>query len=185
MLREDRPTAARRGAGGVSEGSAASMPGEPSRSPEVNSGVAGVPSDLHLQLQLQLHHVAVVVADLDAGMERQRALGFGRGERFVLPEQGVVAATFRVGLGYLELIQPTEPEGAIGRFLAKRGEGLHHVAYRVPDLAAALDGMRRRGIRLIDDAPRRGSHGWRIAFLHPTSCNGVLTELVEDEGRDA
>jgi methylmalonyl-CoA epimerase len=130
-------------------------------------------------LDLSLHHVAVVVPDLDAAITRQEALGFRDGERFDLPEQGVRAATFRVGPGYLELIEPTDPGGAIGRFLAKRGEGLHHVAYRVPDVSAALDRLRSAGARLIDEAPRTGAHGWRIAFVHPESCNGVLTELVE------
>jgi len=130
-------------------------------------------------LDLSLHHVAVVVPDLDAAIARQEALGFRDGERFDLPEQGVRAATFRVGPGYLELIEPTDPGGAIGRFLAKRGEGLHHVAYRVPDVSAALDRLRSAGARLIDEAPRTGAHGWRIAFVHPESCNGVLTELVE------
>ncbi|MDP9365607.1 MAG: methylmalonyl-CoA epimerase [Chloroflexota bacterium] len=130
-------------------------------------------------LDLSLHHVAVVVPDLDAAMARQEALGFGGGERFDLPEHGVRAATFRVGAGYLELIQPTDPDGAIGRFLAKRGEGLHHVAYRVPDLPAALERLRALGVRLIDEAPRTGAHGWRVAFVHPESGNGVLTELVE------
>ena len=130
-------------------------------------------------LNLSLHHVAVVVPDLDAAMARQEALGFRDGERFDLPEHGVRAATFRVGAGYLELIQPTDPGGAIGRFLAKRGEGLHHVAYRVADLPAALERLRARGVRLIDEAPRTGAHGWRVAFVHPESGNGVLTELVE------
>ena len=132
-----------------------------------------------LGLDLALHHVGVVVADLDAALARYAALGFGGGDRFEVPEQRVVAATFRIGLGYLELIQPTDPEGPIARFMAKRGEGLHHVAYRVPDLAAALRRLAAAGVRLIDEAPRQGAHGWRIAFVHPESCHGVLTELVE------
>ena len=130
-------------------------------------------------LDLALHHVAVVVADLDAALARYAALGFDGGDRFALPEQRVLAATFRAGPGYLELIQPTDPEGPIARFLAKHGEGLHHVAYRVPDIAVALRRLRDVGVRLIDEAPRRGAHGWRIAFVHPESCAGVLTELVE------
>ncbi len=130
-------------------------------------------------LDLALHHVAVVVADLDAALAHYAALGFVGGERFALPEQRVLAATFRAGPGFLELIQPTDPEGPIARFLAKRGEGLHHVAYRVPEIEVALRRLRNAGVRLIDETPRRGAHGWRIAFVHPESCGGVLTELVE------
>lgn len=131
---------------------------------------------------LRLHHVAVVVRDLELAIGRQEGLGFRGAERVALPEQGVVAATFASGAGYLEVIQPTDPAGAIGRFLAKRGEGLHHVAYGVPNLATALRGLREAGVRLIDEEPRAGAHGWRIAFVHPEACNGVLTELVELDG---
>lgn len=128
----------------------------------------------------RLHHVAIVVADLDAAMSQYARLGFIDGERFVLPEQAVEVATFRAGSGWIELIRPTDPEGPIARFLAKRGEGMHHVAYAVPELEAALAEQRAAGARLIDEVPRRGAHGWRIAFIHPESCGGVLTELVEE-----
>jgi methylmalonyl-CoA/ethylmalonyl-CoA epimerase len=127
----------------------------------------------------ELHHVAVVVADLDEALERYRTLGFTGGQRFVLPEQAVEVATFRSGGGWIELIRPTDADGPIARYLAKRGEGMHHVAYAVPDIAAALDGLAAAGIRLIDTTPRVGAHGWRIAFIHPEACGGVLTELVQ------
>jgi methylmalonyl-CoA/ethylmalonyl-CoA epimerase len=91
-----------------------------------------------------------------------------------------VAITYHAGPGYIELIQPTDLDGPIAKFMAKRGEGMHHVAYRVSDLQGALEHLAAAGIRLIDTAPRTGAHGWRIAFLHPESCNGVLTELVDD-----
>jgi methylmalonyl-CoA/ethylmalonyl-CoA epimerase len=123
--------------------------------------------------------VALVVADLDAAVERYRALGFTGGERFVIPEQAVDVATFAAGPGWIELIHPTDPDGPIARFLAKRGEGFHHVAYAVPDIERALAALASAGLRLIDTAPRVGAHGWRIAFIHPESCGGVLTELVE------
>jgi methylmalonyl-CoA/ethylmalonyl-CoA epimerase len=126
-----------------------------------------------------LHHVAIVVADLDAVVARYRALGFAGGERFALPEQSVEVVTFRSGPGWIELIKPTDSEGPIARFLAKRGEGMHHVAYAVPDLEAAMAALAAAGVRLIDTTPRTGAHGWRIAFVHPDSCAGVLTELVE------
>ena len=145
------------------------------------NGASDAAPPLPSALRLTLHHVAVVVADLDAALDRYAALGFGDAERFALPQQGVLAATFRAGPGYLELIQPTDPEGAIARFMAKRGEGLHHVAYRVPDLRDALRRLAAGGVRLIDEAPRTGAHGWRIAFVHPESCNGFLTELVETD----
>lgn len=128
----------------------------------------------------ELHHIAVVVADLDEAMARYHQLGFRNGERFLLPEQGVEVATFRSGSGWIELIRPTDPDGPIGRFLAKRGEGMHHVAYAAHDLAAELSRLEAAGIRLIDASPRTGAHGWRIAFIHPESCGGVLTELVQD-----
>ena len=120
------------------------------------------------------------MADLDEALARYHKLGFVGGERFILPEQAVEVATFRSGSGWIELIQPTDPEGPIARYLAKRGEGMHHVAYAVPDLRMALKGLEAAGIRLVDSEPRIGAHGWHIAFLHPESCGGVLTELVQE-----
>lgn len=137
------------------------------------------PSPVHAE-SLGLHHVGIVVADLDAAIGRYRALGFGEPERFAIPEQKVHAAVFAAGPGYVELIQPTDPDGPIARFLAKRGEGMHHLALRVADLPATLTRLTDAGVRLIDTAPRIGTHGWRIAFVHPESCSGVLVELVED-----
>jgi methylmalonyl-CoA/ethylmalonyl-CoA epimerase len=127
-----------------------------------------------------LHHVGVVVADLDAAMTRYAALGFTHGERFIIPEQAVEVATFRSGSGWIELLRPLDPDGPIARFLAKRGESMHHVAYVVPDLAQTLTELQAAGVRLIDSAPRRGAHGWKVAFVHPESCHGVLTEFVEE-----
>ncbi len=129
--------------------------------------------------RLDLHHVGIVVADLDDAATRYAPLGFVAAELIDLPEQAVRVTVFGAGPGVVELIQPTDPDGPIARYLEKRGEGLHHVAYRVDDLAATLDRLAAAGVRLIDHAPRRGLHGWRIAFLHPESCAGVLTELVE------
>jgi methylmalonyl-CoA/ethylmalonyl-CoA epimerase len=126
-----------------------------------------------------LHHVGIVVADIDAASARYEGLGFSGGERFEMTDQGVIAVTFHSGASYIELVQPTDPDGAIARFMTKRGEGMHHVAYRVESVAASLADLASKGVRLIDLTPRRGAHGWRIAFVHPESCNGVLTELVE------
>ncbi len=127
----------------------------------------------------ELHHVGIVVADIGAAVARYAALGFEHGERFEMIEQGVIAVTYRAGPGYVELIQPTDPDGAIARFMNKRGEGMHHIAYRVPDIEGTLARLSTAGVSLIDERPRTGAHGWRIAFIHPESCNGVLTELVE------
>jgi methylmalonyl-CoA/ethylmalonyl-CoA epimerase len=127
----------------------------------------------------RLHHVGVVVADLDAAIGNYQALGFGEADRFDIPEQGVRAAFFPLATGSVELIQPTDPEGAIGRFMAKRGEGFHHVAYQVHDLAGTLNQLAAAEIELIDFTPRTGGHGLWIAFIHPRAANGVLTELVQ------
>jgi methylmalonyl-CoA/ethylmalonyl-CoA epimerase len=142
--------------------------------------VSSPDSVVSLPINPVLHHVAVVVADLDDALARYRTLGFSGAERFVLAEQAVEVATLRSGTGWIELIRPTDPDGPIARYLAKRGEGVHHVAYAVPDLRAALNQLEAAGIRLIDSAPRVGAHGWRIAFVHPESCAGVLTELVQE-----
>jgi methylmalonyl-CoA/ethylmalonyl-CoA epimerase len=128
----------------------------------------------------RLHHVAVVVSDLNEALERYRSLGFVGGERFTLREQAVEVVTLRSGEGWIELIHPTDPEGPIARYLAKRGEGMHHVAYAVPDLKSALQNLAAAGIRLVDTEPRIGAHGWQIAFVHPESCGGVLTEFVQE-----
>lgn len=128
---------------------------------------------------LRLHHVGYVVSDIDAAAASYRALGFAEGERHEIPEQKIVAMTFRAGHGWMELIQPTDPEGPIAAFMAKRGEGVHHVAYEVDDIAAKLAELKAAGVQLIDEVPRFGAHGWRIAFIHPKACHGVLTELVQ------
>jgi methylmalonyl-CoA/ethylmalonyl-CoA epimerase len=127
----------------------------------------------------RLHHIGVAVADLDAAISTYRALGFGDADRFDVPEQGIRAAFFPLAQGAVELIQPTDAEDAIGRFMAKRGEGFHHAAYEVDDLASTLKHLAAEGIELIDFTPRVGGHGLMIAFVHPRACSGVLTELVE------
>jgi len=128
---------------------------------------------------MQLHHVGVVVSDLEVALEHYRRLGFASGERFDLPHQSIVAVTLEAGSGFVELITPTDPEGPISRYLEKRGDTVHHVAYRVDDIEKSLQALAASGVRLIDSTPRPGAHGWRVAFIHPESCSGVLTELVE------
>ena len=127
----------------------------------------------------EFHHVGVVVADLDEAAASYRALGLAELDRFAVPAQGIEAVLFRLGAGYVELISPTDPDGAIGRYLAKRGPGMHHAAYRVDDVDATLAALADQGIELVDSVGRPVGHGWRVAFLHPRAGAGVLTELVE------
>lgn len=129
--------------------------------------------------RFSLHHVGVVVADLEAAVRRYRAMGLGDPEVFEIPDQGVRVATFVVGAGWVEIVTPTVEDSGTARFLASRGEGVHHVAYGVRDLITELQRLERAGFELIDRVPRVGAHGWRVAFVHPRSCHGVLTELVE------
>jgi len=132
----------------------------------------------------QLHHVAYVVADLDAALPLFVArFGLAEEIREVMPEQGVEAIMLSAGGAGVELLTPLDPEGAIARFLGKRGEGLHHVAFGVPDIDAALAGLARDGVELIDATPRRGLGGHRVAFIHPRSGAGALTEIVETAPR--
>lgn len=129
---------------------------------------------------LRLHHIGIVVADLESARKRYETLGFTGGERFEVQEQHIVAVVFRAGAGYVELIQPTDADGPIARYMTKRGEGTHHVAYAVDDIEVRLSRLVAANVRLIDKRPRAGTHGWRIAFIHPESCHGVLTELVQE-----
>lgn len=128
-----------------------------------------------------IHHVGYVVADLDAGLAAlDRSFPVEVAVREVMEAQGVEAlmATGSGG-GAVELIAPLDPEGAIARFLASRGEGFHHVAFAVPDVDAALAALRARGAEVIDERARRGLGGHMVGFVHPRSTLGVLTELVQ------
>jgi methylmalonyl-CoA/ethylmalonyl-CoA epimerase len=127
-----------------------------------------------------IDHVGVAVEDIDAALALYRdALGMPLVHRETLTEQGVDAALLDVGDGHVELLQPLGPETPVGKFLAKKGPGLHHVAYRVQDVADALQKLSAAGLRLIDEQPRSGIRGSRVAFLHPASTGGVLTEIVQ------
>jgi len=134
-----------------------------------------------------IHHVGYVVADLDAAVaELQRTLPLEVTIRETMEAQGVEAVMCEGGGAAVELIRPLDPEGAIARFMEKRGEGFHHVAFAVPDVEAALDELRGRGAELIDEHGRTGLGGHVVAFVHPRSTLGVLTELIEagpHEGR--
>ena len=128
----------------------------------------------------QIDHVGVAVEDLDAAIAlHERTYGLALAHREVVEEQGVEAVLLDVGASHVELLRPLQPDTAVGRFLASRGPGLHHVAYRVGDIDAALDALRDRGVQLIDETPRVGIRDSRVAFVHPRSTGGVLTEIVQ------
>jgi methylmalonyl-CoA epimerase len=127
-----------------------------------------------------IDHVGVAVEDIDAALALYRdALGMPLVHRETVSEQGVDAALLDVGDGHVELLQPLGPETPVAKFLARKGPGLHHVAYRVDDVAEALAKLSAAGLRLIDEQPRTGIRGSRVAFLHPASTGGVLTEIVQ------
>ncbi|MEW6074462.1 MAG: methylmalonyl-CoA epimerase [Planctomycetota bacterium] len=129
---------------------------------------------------LELDHVAIAVPSLaEARAIFVAGLGFQAGEVEPVPGQKVNVLFCRAGGQRIELVEPAAPDSPLARFLARRGGGLHHLAWRVSDIEAALSRLQARGIELIDAAPRPGAHGTRIAFLHPRSTGGVLTELVE------
>ncbi len=131
-------------------------------------------------LLLNIDHVAIAVHDLDAALERFAALyGVTPLSRERVEEQGVEEAMLAIGGSHIQLLQPTGDDTPVGRFLAKRGEGIHHVAYAVPDIEAALAHLAAEGARLVDEEPRIGGGGRRIAFVHPRAFGGTLTELVE------
>ena len=127
-----------------------------------------------------LDHVAIAVHDLDAALvEYERLYGVTALHRERVEEQGVEEAMVAVGGSFIQLLQPLSPETPVGRFLDQRGEGLHHIALAVDDIEAALEHLRAEGARLIDEQPRIGGRGARIAFVHPKETTGTLIELVE------
>ena len=126
-----------------------------------------------------VHHVGIAVDDLDAAIERYVALFGAVVElRERVEDQGVDAASLTVGASRVELLAPLGPETPVGKFLAKRGPGMHHVAFEVEDVAAELDRLRAAGAPLVDEAPRRGLFGHQVAFVHPEATGGVLAEFV-------
>ena len=127
-----------------------------------------------------IDHVGVAVEDIDAALALYRdTLGMPLVHREKVAEQGVDAALLDVGDGHVELLQPLSPDTPVGKFIARKGPGLHHVAYRVADVDGALASLAAAGLRLIDKRPRTGIRGSRVAFVHPSSTGGVLTEIVE------
>jgi methylmalonyl-CoA/ethylmalonyl-CoA epimerase len=128
-----------------------------------------------------IHHLGVAVDDLDEALSTyERLLGARLEHRETVEDQGVEAASVRVGESRVELLASLGEDTAVGKFLAKRGPGMHHVAYEVDDLSASLEELAGLGAELIDQQPRRGLFGLEVAFVHPDSVHGVLAELVSD-----
>jgi len=127
----------------------------------------------------EIHHLGVAVDDLDAAVDTYRRLfGAELEQRETISDQGVEAASLRLGEGRVELLAALGPETPVGKFLAKRGPGMHHVAFAVDDVGAELDRLAADGAELVDEHPRRGLFGLEVAFLHPDATGGVLAELV-------
>ena len=128
----------------------------------------------------RIDHIGVAVDDLDAAIAlHETTYGMALVHREVVSEQGVEAVLLDVGENHVELLRPLAGDTPVGKFLASRGPGLHHVAYQVPDIAATLAALKESGARLIDETPRTGIRNSRVAFVHPKSSGGVLTEIVQ------
>jgi methylmalonyl-CoA/ethylmalonyl-CoA epimerase len=128
----------------------------------------------------RIYHLGYAVRDIGAAARfYEENFGARPSEPEVVEDQGIVATMFRVGESQIELVQPTRPDSPVGKFLEKRGEGFHHVAFQVEDLEKALDELKSNGVELIDESPRIGAGGTLMAFVHPRGAFGVLTELVE------
>jgi len=128
----------------------------------------------------RIDHIGVAVEDLDAAIAlHETTYGMPLVHRETIESQGVEAVLFDLGENHVELLRPLSPDTPVGRFVAKHGAGLHHVAYQVADVEATLAALKADGVRLIDEAPRTGIRGSRIAFLHPGASGGVLTEIVQ------
>lgn len=132
---------------------------------------------------MKVDHIGVAVASLGAARKFYEDLGLRCEGEETVEDQKVHAALFAVGESRVELLESTDPEGPIGKFLARRGPGLHHLCIEVPDVATALESLAAKGYELIDRVPRTGAGGHRVAFVHPRSTGGVLLELIE-KGRE-
>jgi methylmalonyl-CoA/ethylmalonyl-CoA epimerase len=128
----------------------------------------------------KIEHVALAVNDLEASLAHYRDVwGIDAAHRERVEDQGVEEAMLPLGDSYLQLLGATGPDTTVGKFLAKKGEGLHHIAYEVDDLEATLRALKAKGVRLIDEVPRRGGRGHMVAFVHPKSNHGLLVELIQ------
>jgi methylmalonyl-CoA/ethylmalonyl-CoA epimerase len=132
---------------------------------------------------MKIAHIGIAVNDLDAALKDYESLGFRLHKRGVVEEQKVEVISMEIGESSIELIKPTA-EGAVSKFLAAKGEGIHHLAIKVDNIEQALAGAKAKGLRLIDERPRIGFGGNKIAFVHPSGMHGVLVELVEEPAQN-
>ncbi len=129
---------------------------------------------------MKLDHIGIATNELqDAAKIWLDALGLDLAHTEEVPEQGVRVTMLRIGETHIELLEPLTPNSPVGKFLAKRGPGIHHIALAVADIEAALVNLKNKGAKLIDEKPRRGANGCLVAFIHPSAANGVLLELVQ------
>ncbi|HWP43870.1 MAG TPA: methylmalonyl-CoA epimerase [Blastocatellia bacterium] len=129
---------------------------------------------------MKIDHLGIAVRSIEDSLRFYRdAMGLELKGAETVEDQGVQVAMLPVGESRIELLEPVSDDSPVGRFIARRGEGLHHICYEVEDLAARLEDLRLRGVRVLDGYPRRGAEGKLVAFLHPASASGVLVELVE------
>lgn len=131
-----------------------------------------------------IEHIGIAVKNLDEQIKYyEEVLGLKCYNVEEVPDQKVKTAFFMVGQTKIELLESTDPEGPVGKFIEKKGEGVHHIAYAVENVQATLDHVASKGVALIDKAPRKGAEGLQIGFLHPKSTHGVLTEVCEDPSK--
>ena len=128
----------------------------------------------------KIEHIALAVADIEAAIAHYRDIwGLEVSHREQVEDQGVDEAMLPLGESHLQLLGPTSPDTTVGKFIERRGEGLHHIAYEVDDLEATLDQLRAKGVPLIDERPRKGGRGHMVAFVHPKGNHGLLVELIQ------
>lgn len=132
---------------------------------------------------MKIDHIGIAVKSLSEAVKiYEHAVGLKLAGYDEVDEQGVRVAMLDIGESRIELLEPTRPDSPVEKFMARRGEGIHHIAVRVDNIEQALERLKAAGIRLIDEKPKRGAHNTRVAFIHPASTHGVLMELVEHGG---
>ncbi len=135
-------------------------------------------------MYLKIDHIGIAVRDLAAAIDAYRKMGLHTSDIEEVKSQKARVAMIRIGESRLELLEATENESPVGRFIAKRGEGVHHLCFEVEDIVAELKRLREAGIRLVDESPRPGAGGCMVAFVHPSSTGGVLIELSQPPSRN-
>ncbi len=137
-----------------------------------------------MSIEFELDHIAIAVETLDKGKSVYEALGLGPMNTELVPTEKVNTGFFDLANGAsIELLEPTEPDSPVGKFIQKRGPGIHHICLRVKDIRAVMGALKAQGIQLIDSEPKPGAHGCLVAFIHPKSTGGVLIELSEPQER--